>query len=340
MKKNFIDLSPSELNTFLIKETGINLIFFSSLAFEVVRWKKIFPDKKLDPKTVNVRGCKGDEPEFCHRISITQQDDRQILISLRKKIVNLENKIIETMLESEILLHFEHRDKDQFINKDEFKKKFAWEYDLEDFFDILFMDKCDIDDLLALNKTGAPINRRNLLCSIWARYMIEKNKVANWKIIANLMDWFWKKLVPYEIYKDFRPTQEQTDPEYLKNQFFKQKKRWEIYYRSIMPRVYTGDDKETNFPGHIYVLGKRADQIEASMPYGMELCICGVGEMFPGKLWTQALDIYKSRANFEKRAKIKKGKEHLESMKYAKLANLNWLVIFPDGTYAIDPEKA
>jgi hypothetical protein len=341
MGKDFIDLTPSELNALLIKECGIDLFAFSEFAFEVVTWKKIFPERKLPPDILRLTerdGAKGDRSDLCERVSITEQGDRQILIGLKARIVHLEKKIIETMLETEALLDLEPRKKEQLKNKDEFEKKFAWEYDLESFFDLLWQHKDHIDNLLDKRKRGAPINRRNLLCSAWAQYLMEQNKVVNWNLLADLMDWFWVKFKPYEHYKDFKPTQEQTDPEHIKNQFYKQKKSWALYYGTIRPRV--GHVKRTgNFRGEILVFGQRPKEVRGSRNQFMEYTIRGAGKLWDGPLWVQALDLYKSRAIFKR--KLGSPHETMESAEdtweCAGKANLDWLVIFPDGTYAIDP---
>jgi len=334
MQKEFISLTPQELNRFLISKTGISLIVFSLIAYNIIKWKKIFPGVRC-PLSIDIKKITKRIIFPCAKIHITNYKERGDLIELRRKIENLQKKIIDTLVEIETCLHNE----DCVCAGSAFEKKIVEYYEATDFFNGLDEEKRIIEGILFYHqqKRGAPINRRNLLFAMFASHLRSKNIKIDWSLMADLIDWYWEKYSAYEMYGDFKPTMDCTNPDYLKNQYFKNKKRWDEFYRDLNCDIWEGVSRKTLFPGQIIVFGKKVDELNMTCSYGMELFIRKLAKQYPGKLWEQAIEIYKSRANFKRRF-FKEGKGSEKALDCGRRANLNWLVVFPDGTYAIDPE--
>jgi hypothetical protein len=340
MKKDFIDYTPQELNTFLKDRCDIDLFQLSSLALEIFRWKRIFPEIKVPPegilKFTGPQNDPWDEPQYCLHISTSEYIHPQILLSQKKQVINLEKKIFGVMLNFETTVFKYKKPSSEEINSDEFKKFFLFRYGLEKFFGYLDYYKSLIDELLGQKRIGKPINRRNLLCACWALYFYEKKKTVSWILLADLLEWFWHKIEPYDFYHDFKPSHGQVDPGYLKNQFYKQKKRWIKHYDAIRPCVFM--DKDIG-GARIIVFGRNIYDLGGTFAYKIELSLRGISKLPNNELWEKVHKIYSTRAKFKR---PKNAREDIntttESIKFAKKAKINWMVVFPDGSYAIDPE--
>jgi len=86
---------------------------------------------------------------------------------------------------------------------------------------------------------GTPTRARNMLSTAWG--LLVKNAISSydWNLVANLLDWFWKRLRWYAPYQELDPEKRLrevkkskledneefvgSDPEYIKNQYYRKK---------------------------------------------------------------------------------------------------------------------
>jgi len=134
---------------------------------------------------------------------------KQDYLDLRKKIHNLKKKA--NTLEKEIRKIFGYNP--QILSKNL--------YNHEDNLDLYL---ADIEVRHLDKKRGASIKTRNEIALIWASYFQEVCGKINWDLLANLFDWFWERLKDYKCYIELDPGPFGSDPEYLKNQYYKHKK--------------------------------------------------------------------------------------------------------------------
>jgi len=134
---------------------------------------------------------------------------KQDYLDLRKKIHNLKKKA--NTLEKEIKKIFGFNP--QILSNNL--------YNHEDNLDLYL---ADIEVQLLYKKRGASIKARNEIALIWASYFQEERGKINWDLLAKLLDWFWRRLSDYKCYAEFDPGPFGSDPDYLKNQYYKHKK--------------------------------------------------------------------------------------------------------------------
>jgi hypothetical protein len=211
MKKNFVDLTPEEVNSFLIEKYGLGLLGFSFIVANILKIEY-------------------------HRKRINYQISEDMI----KKFQNLKNKIIDTMLDYEASV-FRWSDRKICYKKNwgKIEKEVLTDYKLNEFFKEINHGISILKYRRALKHPGAPIKIRNQITSSWALSIKKRGRRIDWELIAELIDWFWQKLKNHEPYADLKPTYESTDTEYIKNQFYRNKNKHDIKYAARFPSIPT-----------------------------------------------------------------------------------------------------
>ena len=115
-------------------------------------------------------------------------------------------------------------------NKEKIEDFIAKKYELKKFFRFI-NDEVKIFYFLSLERgKGRPIKIRNLIASVWALVIRDEKDAIEWNIIADLLVWFWNKFKSSSIYKELDPEGKEIDPGYLKNQFYRSKKKYFKYW--------------------------------------------------------------------------------------------------------------
>jgi len=318
MIKDIIDFSPQELNSFLLEKFNLNLYPFScflksviSLSFvqsefkpspayehflkqEEMRIEKFAPAiKELELERINHL-----KQQYYSGIKIKLnygQYDPKVLRGLKKRLLNLKKKIIETMIDFDVYFEGESDQRKRYktMSHEEFEKRFTYEYELESFFSLVDDYIADIDNNLDVLKKGIPTNKRNLLISMWALFLIEKNQKPDWTILVDIFNWFWKILFPYKLYEDLKPPKkdEFINPDYLKNQFYKYKKRWKTQYK--FHRSW-----QIDMNGGIIVLGQQKNEIDYYDKRILDLFISGFARPNNKTFLPFLITYYKENPNF------------------------------------------
>jgi len=278
MQKHLTELTPQELENFLLKKFDVGLYPFAFILISIFTRFRIRVNFFCDPehedfiKKEKIKTKKMNSPSkefWLEKIcrweqdyysglrtkSIRKQYDAKVLNGLKKRFLNLKKRVIETIIDYDVLFLGKTDQKRQYnkIPYKEFENQFRNKYELESFFDLINKYLKQIDFNLRLAKRGISISKRNLAFAMWVFFLkdyesfLKKrnrripegyNKKIDWTVLSNLLDWFWRILSPYELYCDLKPHQNYSDPAYLENQFFKHKKRWGEYYRSYDFRHY------------------------------------------------------------------------------------------------------
>ncbi len=76
---------------------------------------------------------------------------------------------------------------------------------------------------------GAETKARNIIATVWGLLISQQNKKVDWTIIADLLDWFWERLKPYEHYQELKPSSESSDPDSLRTQTYRNQKKGLAY---------------------------------------------------------------------------------------------------------------
>jgi len=219
MKKDILELTPQELNSFLIKKYGFGLHPFALILCQVLRFGNFTKGE----------GFPGN----------------QDLLDFKKKFLNLKRKIIDTIIDYNKFMKKE--DDLKWLYKNDRKKTENYiikNFQLRQFFKFLDDEIKLFDKIIKLRTRGSPIKKRNLIVSLWGHLIqneCDKKINIEWNIIADLLDWFWGKLKYYNIYKELNPKNEVTDPEYLRNQFYRNKEKTLIIFKQIKKRFFDKD---------------------------------------------------------------------------------------------------
>jgi hypothetical protein len=171
VKKDFIDLSPREVNELLLDKWNISLFKFA----------RVF-----------AHGA-GDWASDIEKCTIT----RQKALSVSKPLSALRKHILKTMIDIQKSVFFGldmYKSEDEIIDACE----------LRPFFDYL----SSIDrgpEYKFAGKRGARLKKRNYIAASWG-ILIEKNGGGiDWSLLADLYDWFWMKLKDFSYYKPLAP---------------------------------------------------------------------------------------------------------------------------------------
>lgn len=199
MDKHILELTPQELNSFLIEKYGFGLHPFASILF--------------------FHFGSGDYGKSY------QWPSKQECLETKRKLQNLKRKLIDIIIDYEefrgnigIRKWFE-------IDKKHIENTLSYDYKLVSFFKIIDKEINLISYLIKIKRKGSTIKITNLITSSWALLMQENNYDKDWELIADLLDWFWEIFKSYDNFKNLNPKDKIADPEYLKNQFLRNKKR-------------------------------------------------------------------------------------------------------------------
>lgn len=232
MERDFNSLTPSELNSVLKKACGRGLFLFA----DAIRSVASLVEVDRDGDRIEIRWGEG---------IVNTAKER---LRLCKRLATLRKRCIEDALD---VLCAEHRHefparKAYYKGKKEAGVDFIFEAypALRRFCAFLDEKKTTIGDRYAhiQQRKGAPINKINLLFAywgfIWTRYPIRQPgrcSRIDWDLLVDLFQWFWARIGEHNAYKSLKPkSQDQVqDPDYLKNQFYKNKLRnSKIFVRS------------------------------------------------------------------------------------------------------------
>ncbi|KPK77295.1 MAG: hypothetical protein AMJ89_02640 [candidate division Zixibacteria bacterium SM23_73] len=213
MNKNIIELTPQELNSFLMDKYGFGLHPFALILYHHSAYRDdLFPSK---------RKC----------------------LELKKKFQNLKNKIIDVIGDYEAFISDVDIKKWYEIDKERKVKTFFMAalkaYKLDSFFNIIDETIDEIDRFIKLKNPGPPIKPINLIASSYALLMQENNYKKEWEFIADIIDWFPENFKLYDCFNHISPKGKNADPEYLRLQFSrnKQRKIWEYNFLKESWRV-------------------------------------------------------------------------------------------------------
>lgn len=249
MSKDFASLSPSELNSFLADEHGFGLFPLTSIVHSIVL-EPISSGRPGRPlgEGWDYPGCHSGESRFLtaeeaasllkrvqpaspeteamNRAGLYELEDhradRDVVRGLQKKIVNLRDKIEETIREIDEL-GYGNRVAGRAAELERLANWGAGEL-----LCALQGEYRRLDDLLAT--VGRPPSARTEAACLWAQHLRRRGRRVPWVLISDLVDWFAAKLSPYEFYKGLLGSDELCDPENLRHKFFKHVERWELIY--------------------------------------------------------------------------------------------------------------
>jgi hypothetical protein len=217
MSKHFSELSQQELNNFLIEKYDFGLQVFALILYHKLR--------------------RGD---------ITRAEsfpNKRVVLDVKNRLQNLRKRIIDVILDYEMYI-LENPDRKMLykIDNASAENMIVSEYNLKKFFDLIDNEIELFDQALESRLGGAPIKKRNLIASLWACLIQNKSNKIDWELIANLLDWFWERLKFYDIYKKLNPKGKvDTDVEYLRNQFYRNKKRAYDNFKELKLEYFNND---------------------------------------------------------------------------------------------------
>jgi hypothetical protein len=252
--KDFISWRTDELDLFLKREFRIGLYSFAFLLFEVIEepikkkrtdtkihdgW--VFPEwhpyenrplnreellLKYKPRTRRLKEL-GD----LNRAGLYPEDgpemDRETLRLLKQKIVTLRKKILELAGEIEVRRKY-IVDTPPKGKSPEDQRALAARWRVDEFLSRL---QDEYVDLISMRPTvGRPSNPKTEAACLWAQHFRHMEKRVPWPLIAALMDWFMDRLQRYAFYQKIFTNKEMSDPDHLRQKFYKHKKRWELLY--------------------------------------------------------------------------------------------------------------
>lgn len=203
MRKPLIEMTPQELNSFLIEKYDFGLHPFSATLCMVLlnggEWK-----------------------------------DRETLVDIKEKLSNLKKRIIRILGDCENLLFgYPQLRRLYKKNKIEAEKIISKGYELEHLFAVINKYIEMIDHSLKHRRKGAPIKKQNFVASLWACIVKDIGYKVEWGFVADLLDWFWKILSPYKIYRELNPRGIEFDPEYLRIQYYRNKNSCLNYLKKL-----------------------------------------------------------------------------------------------------------
>jgi len=249
VSKEFVSLSPGELNRFLSDEHGLGLYPLASILHHVILEPVSAgrPERPTDEgwdypgwhptegrfltddeKSVYLACVQPVSPEedAMNRAGLFGWEnfsaDRDVIRCLRKKIVNLKDKIEETVREIDEL---EYGNRAQ--GRDEELERLA-NWGAGEFLSTLQCEYARLGDLLAA--IGRPPSARTEIACLWAQHLRRAGNRVPWTLLADLMDWFSEKFSPYDSYQGMLGGDELCDPENIRHKFFKHTDRWELIY--------------------------------------------------------------------------------------------------------------
>jgi hypothetical protein len=258
LAKDFIDLTPGELSSKLSKECGIALYPFAFFVHSVIREPigKERPERRLEDGW-DFRGWNKEERRFMTEEELLERvneasspnpwmeamnreglysgelfkPDSEVMRCLKKKIVNLRDKILSTIREIDELVYdvrYQGRDGDR-------EMALSWGAG-----ELLCRLQDEYEQIaIWLSPIGRPPSVKTEIACLWAELLRREGLQLRWPLIADLLDWFLARLFPHEFYQWIFGSNEASDPEYLKQKHHKQKERWRLIYDYRLRREFT-----------------------------------------------------------------------------------------------------
>ena len=167
------------------------------------------------------------------------------LIDMRAKLVNLENRIISVIEDYESLWRTEYTWEKSNVKSKEDVLDAIKTYKAEGIFEYIDESLDIIDSRLEAKKNvnkkkGSPIKCQNIIVTYWGLLIEAAKKKFEWEILTDLLEWFWEKLKSYKLYKRINPGDKILDPEYLRNQFYRNKEKLSELFFLIMNWHFSG----------------------------------------------------------------------------------------------------
>jgi hypothetical protein len=292
--EEFIALPPDELNSYLRREFQVGLYAFAAMLFEVIR-------EPIKKRRVKIRAHDGwifwgwhptenrpmNEAELRnkHRFFAVEMKslaalnqagfypdegpilDRETLRLLKEKIVTLRKKILDTAAEIEVRRKYVVKTPPRGKSPEDQNALVArWEVGR-------FLSKLQDEyiDLLAMFPTsGRPSSPEIEAACLWAQHFRSKGMRVPWPLISELMDWFTSRLRRYAYYQKVFANKEASDPDYLRQKFYRQKTRWEMLYpyrrggRMYLDLIRLGlDGTETELTKVVLVFGRTEAELRS-----------------------------------------------------------------------------
>jgi hypothetical protein len=235
-------MTPKELNSFLIKEYCFGLYPFAIIVAHVFL----------------VGGVTKSENFPCN----------EDLATLQQKFLRIKENIIDT-LSYHYLNIVLHQDPDPGLKKI-LKKDMGYAkvligdfYGLNGFFKWIDREIKNFDELKNDRQPGARLKKRNFIITLWSQLVRSEGYRINWEIIANLIDWFWKKLRFYSFYFELNPHRKsESDADVLKNLFYRNKELTYEHFLYIREGYFNNRLKNRRKFSLVVIFGKSGIEIE------------------------------------------------------------------------------
>jgi len=252
--KDFIGMRTDDLDLYLMREFRVGLYPFAFLLFEVIEEpiKKIRTDIKVDNGWVfpgwharenrplnkeelaikyrpGAPGLK--ELSDLYRAGFSPEAgpdmDRETIRLLKQKIVTVRRKVLDLVGEIEVSRKY-IVDSPPKGKAPEDQHALAARWEVGGFLAAL---QDEYRFLLAMRPTvGRPSNPETEAACLWAQHLRSMERRVSWPMIAALMDWFMARLQRFDFYQRIFTSKELSDPDHLRQKFYKHKKRWELFY--------------------------------------------------------------------------------------------------------------
>lgn len=294
--KDFISWPTAELDLFLKREFRIGLYSFAFLLYEVIEEpikKKMtdtkihtgwvfpgwhpFENRPLNKKEILIK-YKPSTPRLkelddLNRAGFYPEDgpemDRESLRLLQQKIVNLRKKILEVAGEVEVRRKYLVDTPPKGKSPEE-QQALAARWKVGEFLSRL---QDEYVDLFMMQPTlGRPSNPETEAACLWAQHFRHMEKRVPWPLIASLMDWFMHRLQRYDFYQKIFTNKEMSDPDHLRQKFYKHKRRWELFYTyrcgAQMYREFQEaglSDEQIKKARMVLIFGKTYDEFRAML---------------------------------------------------------------------------
>ena len=227
MSRDFIELTPAELDELLIKKLGLGLFTFAYSFYVVLWFSFILKDGRAGGGTANIPSARSQKlKELIKRISNQETGARELVMDY-DFVVNNRKDLVK--------IYTDDRAKAaEILDRDE---------RLKDWILQLRLLKGELSDILRMKRRSSRVRPLAWLFGTWALQVREHKAIPksiskeDWECLSNLFQWFWDRLAPYERYKGFEPKNDSLDPDYRENQFLKFPDRWEPFYLSVKWRL-------------------------------------------------------------------------------------------------------
>ncbi|GEM_PF-3054876 len=252
--KDFIGMRTDDLDLYLKREFHIGLYPFAFLLFEVIeepiKKKKtdikahdgwVFPgwhaheNRPLNEEELAIRyrssSFRLKELGDLYRAGFYPEEgpdmDRETLRLLKQKIVTVRKKVLDLVGEIEVSRKYMVPTPPKGKSPED-QRALAARWEVGGFLTAL---QDEYFDLLTMRPTvGRPSNPETEAACLWAQHLRSMDRRVSWPMIAALMDWFMARLQRFDFYRQIFTSKELSDPDHLRQKFYKHQKRWKLFY--------------------------------------------------------------------------------------------------------------